>query len=471
MSRDHQGPLRYDFDFRPEHFARRCQFVTKRSHDFAGQPFFCRYDRISTSFSRTLTPQLQDLMEVATAAYLADRFAPRRHPERSEQSVPMNRRIRLSLPVRLPHLWKRRPAQLLGDLMFCLAADEWEFTFTATAAESAFPQQSYLLDVSPEREAAVMLFSGGLDSYAGAVRQLCDPEPFHVLVSGYTHNRMAAEQVAQSKILFEGRRQLGHHVAVPYGMPAKVAGIRLESSQRSRSLIHLSIGALTALSLGRRDFSIYENGIGALNLPFDASQSGWEVSRAVHPKVLSLMEELIGEITGEPFQIRTPFLFSTKAESIVGAEMTRYCHGIRHTFSCDRFPNYRERRRQCGVCSSCVLRRLALETAGFRNAEPADEYAYDITADGFVPHPSAAFVLDKFDAQTHRLRQCLDSEQPWLEVSRLFPELREVEFLLANRKIGVKDIEASLLSLYARHVGEWSNFSGHAALQRYLCAA
>lgn len=264
MSRDCQGPLVYDFDFKPEHFARRCHFATKRSHDFAGQPFYCRYDRISTSFSRTLAPELRDLIEIATAAYLADRFAPRRHPERSEQSTPVNRQIRLSLPVRLPCSWKGRPAEILRDLMFVLAADVWEFEFTASAAESTLPQQSYLLDVSPERRAAVMLFSGGLDSYAGAVWQLRDPEQFHVLVSGYTHNRMAAEQVAQAKILFEDRRHLGHHVAVPYGMPAKVTGIRLESSQRARGLIHLSIGALTALSLGRRDFSIYENGVGAL---------------------------------------------------------------------------------------------------------------------------------------------------------------------------------------------------------------
>lgn len=207
------------------------------------------------------------------------------------------------------------------------------------------------------------------------------------------------------------------------------------------------------------------------NLPFDASQSGWEISRSVHPKALSLMEELIGEITGECFQIRTPFLFSTKAESLAGAEMVRYRHGIPYTFSCDRFPNYRERRRQCGVCSSCVLRRLALENAGFGNAEPPGEYACDITAHGFVPPPSTAFVLDKFDAQSYRLHQCLNSGQPWLEVTRLFPELREVDFLLANRNMGVADIEARLLSLYARHVGEWSNFSGRAALQRYLCAA
>lgn len=470
MNEDHFAPLAYDFRFGPDHFSRRCEFSSRGYHEFFGQPFYCRYDRISTSFSRTLPPELRDLMEVATSAYLADRFAPRRHPDKSNDSRPRNRRIRISLPVRSPAMWRGQPAKLLGELLLFLSGDPWEFEFLPLNDGSPIAQQSYLLDFFPERQPAVMLFSGGLDSYVGAVHQLRDSNCFHVLVSAFTHNRMAADQAHQANILFNGRRKIGHRVAVSYGLPTKIERVRLESSQRARGLIYLTIGAITALNLGVNELSVYENGIGALNLPFDASQSGWEISRAVHPKTLSLMEQLVISITGTPLQIRTPFLFSTKADSLKGTGPERLLDGIRYTFSCDRFPNYRERRRQCGVCSSCVLRRLALEAAELAEVESTDEYTHDITSERFVPRPSSAFVLDKFDTQAHRISSCLRSQNPWLRLMRLFPELREVEFVL-GKNIDHSTVESSLLSLYDRHVYEWGAFSGRAALNRYLHAA
>jgi len=281
---------------------------------------------------------------------------------------------------------------------------------------------------------------------------------------------MGADQAHHANTLFDGRRTIGHRVAVSYGLPAKIGHIRLESSQRARGLVYLTIGAVTALNLGVNEFSVYENGIGALNLPFDASQSGWEISRAVHPKTLFLMEQLVSSIANTSLKIHTPFLFSTKADSLKEVEPKPLLEGIRYTFSCDRFPNYRERRRQCGICSSCVLRRLALEAAGLIGLESMGEYSHDITSEHFVPRPSIAFVLDKFDTQAHRIHSCLSSKKPWLTLMRLFPELREVEFVL-GKSIEPSIVESHLLSLYRRHVDEWNAFSGRASLNRYLRAA
>jgi hypothetical protein len=470
MSDDQFAPLMYSFRFGAHNFGRRCEFSSRNSNDFFGQPFFCRYDRISAAFSRALSPELRDLIEIATCAYLADRFAPRRHPEKSNESRPRTRHMRLSLPVRSLEVWRGKPTKLLEDLLLFLSGERWEFEFLPLNDGYLNAQQSYLLDFFPDRQPAVMLSSGGLDSYAGAVHQLRDPDYFHVLLSGFTHNRMAADQADQADLLFDGRRKIGQRIAVAYGLPTKLEHIRLESSQRARGLVYLTIGAVAAVHLNLNQFSVYENGIGALNLPFDASQSGWEISRAVHPKTLFLMEQLISSITAHSFHIRTPFLFSTKADCLKGIEENSLRAGIARTFSCDRFPDYRERRRQCGVCSSCILRRLSLESAGLE-VEPKDEYAQDITSEDFVPRPSGAFVLDKFDTQAHRIHSCFGSQNPWLEMVRLFPELHELEFILTKAGIDDQSLRSNLLSLYRKHVDEWRAFSGRAALNRYLNAA
>jgi 7-cyano-7-deazaguanine synthase in queuosine biosynthesis len=335
--------------------------------------------------------------------------------------------------------------------------------------------QEYLLDFAPQKEAMVMLFSGGLDSFAGAVKQLDDTEHFHVLVSGSTHSRMNTGQAAQAGLLLEGRAGSGHRVAVPYGLPHKTSvdsvPVKLESSQRARGIVHVTLGAIAALQLGASDLFIYENGIGALNLPFDETQSGWQVSRAVHPRTIRLLERLVGEISGQSFRVRMPFLFQTKAESLSGPEIRRFAHGIQATFSCDRFPDRFERKRQCGTCSSCVLRRLALESAGLTPYDPADEYAFHLEDGDAIPKRSAAFVLDKFDAQAERFNQALQHENPWRELTRCCPELREAEAALVESGIPVMTVHEKLMRLLKQHSSEWMKFSGRNALDRFLKAA
>jgi hypothetical protein len=461
--------LNYEFQFRGNEFSRHCRFDHSSKPDFCHQPFFSRYERIAAMFSSNLAPELADLAEIAVAAYLADRFSPRRHPEDGSTASPRHRRIELCVQVNNPEIWTGTAARILQDLFWFLTCDEWKFQFQASAGVSIV-EQAYLFDFSPPQKPKVMLFSGGLDSYAGAMDQLSEAERYHVLLSGSTHNRMAAGQRRQASRLLEGRRERGQHVVIPYGLPQKL-DVRMESSQRSRSFVHLSLGAIAALHLGDRELFVYENGIGALNLPFDSSQLGWEVSRAVHPKTLTLMERLLAAIGWNSFQIRTPFFFSTKAESLVHASTMPFVDGIRETFSCDRFPNYREGTRQCGVCSSCILRRLSLEAAGLSHIESATDYAHDVASPEYAPRPGAAFILEKFDAQAHRLRRSLSAAKPWEALTRLYPELHELGSIHDRWGLSPAEIATKLIRLYHTHVLEWERFSGRNALERYLTAA
>jgi hypothetical protein len=114
------------------------------------------------------------------------------------------------------------------------------------------------------------------------------------------------------------------------------------------------------------------------NLPFDTSQAGVETSRAVHPTFLFLMEHLLSLVGGTAFQILIPFLFCTKAEALDHPAVRRHADCIGETFSCDRFPDYFDGKRQCGICPSCVLRRMSLEVSGLGSFDPSEDYALDI---------------------------------------------------------------------------------------------
>ncbi len=81
------------------------------------------------------------------------------------------------------------------------------------------------------------------------------------------------------------------HVAVPFGL-CKPEGSREEKSQRTRALVYLTLGVATALQAGTDTLWVYENGVGALNLPLDATQLGVDNYRGVHPRSLMMVEDL-----------------------------------------------------------------------------------------------------------------------------------------------------------------------------------
>jgi hypothetical protein len=372
--------------------------------------------------------------------------------------------------VRSPGLWLGHASETLKELLWYLCGDVWDLIFEPMSGGVAAQTQEYLLDFMPKKPAKVMLFSGGLDSFAGAAKQMEDADHFHVLVSGWTHSRMKVGQEDQSNLLLKGREGNGHRVAVRYGLEDK-ASEKLESSQRTRGIVHAVLGAITALQVETDTLHIYENGIGALNLPFDETQSGWQVSRAVHPQTVLLIERLIRQISGQHFRVRMPFFFQTKAESLSDSDVRRFAHGIPLTFSCDRFPNYYARKRQCGTCSSCILRRLSLESAGLAQYDPPEDYAFDVESVAEIPKRSAAFVLDKFDAQAERFSKAIQCENPWRELTRCSPELREAENSLIEAGIPQMTVHQKLIRLLNQHSTEWMKFSGRNALERFLNAA
>jgi hypothetical protein len=196
---------------------------------------------------------------------------------------------------------------------------------------------------------------------------------------------------------------------------------------------------------------VFENGPGAINLPLVPSQLGAQCSRSVHPTTGQLFERLISALSGAPFQVRLPHLLETKAELCRRLRDTPFADLAALTVSCDGFPQ-RSEARQCGACSSCVLRRQAMWTSDL--AETSDCYRIDLLEPGASLDRAGA--LEMID-QVGRIQAALGARVPWAALLAEFPELLEVEAVLAT-SLGQSEAREALVALYRRYSAEWEAF-------------
>ena len=192
----------------------------------------------------------------------------------------------------------------------------------------------------------------------------------------------------------------------------------------------------------------------------DGSQIGIDNSRSIHPITLQMLSRLLSLIGGHDFTIKNECAYLTKAEMCSDAAVKRVSSNIAMTFSCDGFPVRRRKFAQCGFCTSCILRRQALETAMLASLD-GDEYGCDLRAEG----PFDAHHLRPLRAmhyQSIRLLDALIAPDPWAALTLEFPELRRIEESMPRDTA----LRAKIIRLYERHVKEWSSFSALRHLQQ-----
>ena len=302
-----------------------------------GGSYWMGSERLSRAFCRPLSSGMADLLDVAMSIYAADRMSPRDFKDTSTGQ----RSIRVQAGVRNLGLWNSAEmTEQIRNLLYWLSEDEWSFQFTKReSVPSLAESKRFLFRLPPEQPVTVSLFSGGLDSLAGfAYHSRPASGGSYALVSGYTQDRLASQQRLQvRRIRSAWRERLTsanteiYHVAVPFGI-IKSEGCREERGQRTRALVFLAIGILTALLADTDTLQVYENGIGALNLPLNETQLGVDNYRGVHPRSLIMAEKVFELALGQKVRIKNPCLFQTKAEMCAALSSaglaggnTRYC--------------------------------------------------------------------------------------------------------------------------------------------------
>jgi 7-cyano-7-deazaguanine synthase in queuosine biosynthesis len=448
---NHKGREAYRFDFGKEPVQAELE-----------RYYWVDDSQLSCAFSSCLPARLADLVDLAMSVYYADRRAVR---DRRPYVLTGLRDFDIRLPVRDLELWcESGVATHLTDLLYWFTEDRWTFTFTSRQSPPRPSETEQYLSLGPVQQPNItVLFSGGLDSLAGMVTQLERYRDYSfVLLSGCTHNLMAKIQLKLVKKLREHWHNTSRElisIRVPFGIHKLQGTSREEVSQRSRGFVFLLLGAVAAVMARSQSLWVCENGVGAVNLWLNEGQLGIDNARGVHPLSLIQMSEFLNPIIQQPLQINNPFQFWTKAEMCRPLKRLGLDNLITETVSCDSFPLRIRGVPQCGLCTSCLLRRLALHAADLEHVDPGEGYHYDVKGllagvDEKRMYPLWA-TLDHVD----RLRDCLSSESAWETLTETFPELLEIQEETVRHKDGnPQEIAAAYVQMYLTYVTEWERF-------------
>jgi hypothetical protein len=204
------------------------------------------------------------------------------------------------------------------------------------------------------------------------------------------------------------------------------------------------------------ELRVYENGIGALNLPYTEAQVGSHGTRAMHPRTLVLASELLSGILGHTLAVVNPSFGMTKAQLVCGLPAC-FHDLIPVTVSCDGFPVRRRDTPLCGVCTSCLLRRQALHACGLSGLEDTRRYAHDAVAMGSGGSTLPLGLLAMLDQAAGMGRALVESD-PWIALIERFPPLARMESLLPGEPLLALTERLAILQLVRNYVSEWTSF-------------
>lgn len=336
---------------------------------------------IHRSMVVSIPDTLMDLLEVAAYVYCADQRVKRGGDTLSDTGGDWRRDFHYVIPVRNPDLWNSTAVKdALADTLWFLTEDSHAFEFVQGGTPNLNTAQAYL-QFDGENEAAfqpdeVALFSGGLDSFAGAVDSLIGQNKKMALVGHHSCSKIFA---AQKQIIADLKAKgLARQI---FYVPVEVTNRNTEPSeytQRGRSFLYASLGITIAQLFGKDSIRFFENGVVSLNLPISSDVVGARATRTTHPRVLEGFSNIFTAVLGKPITVENPYAWKTKAEVIRIIAQHDCQHIIPQTRSCTRPRTWTNHITHCGVCSQCIDRRFGVLAAGMGDSDPEDRYKVDL---------------------------------------------------------------------------------------------
>lgn len=318
-------------------------------------------------------PRVSDLLGLAAAVYAIDRLVRRNYQSASKGP---SRVIRVRARVAVPSFWATQ-ADLLRELLAVLSGDQWSFEFEQGIVRQ---WQSSMLKVQD----TICLYSGGLDSLAGLAYRLAETSDSITSVT-MLHVGRQRERVRRH---VEGLNAHFGNRVFPVLVPmALINPPRLddqELSQRCRGFIFASLGIGAAAALGASRVEVYENGVGALNVPLMFGMSvGGRTTKGCHPRFMELMGQLGSAVLDRPLAFALPHELRTKAE-LVSVLRTADLQALAvKSFSCiHTSPRVQGEPKHCGICPACIGRRQAFLAGGVEDDSAG--YKTDLLCPGDV---------------------------------------------------------------------------------------
>lgn len=355
------------------------------------------------AFGAALEPALGDLVTVGLSCYAADRLT--RRPPR------WSRHLELRIALHDPTPWTNAYCALRAYLE-TLTDDEWTVEFVGGRRGRLSEQQATLFPVHLGGSGSVGLFSGGLDSLAGAAAWLDSRDGRLVLLGARSSRVIGRDQ----HMAASGLRDVFGDRMVEVGVPLNLRrALAKESTQRTRAFLFLCLATAAARTSHANEVLVFENGYGAHNPRLAENQYGSQATLGTHPHLLGLFEELVTRL-GLPIAVRLPHQWLTKAE-LLRTIRTDLVPLIASTSSCDGYPRRVAGGTHCGLCGSCVLRQQSLTAAGLGDAD-RDDYLHSPLERAAEPGLAAVLMARQAWQFTE-----LANVESWEEISWRWPSL------------------------------------------------
>jgi 7-cyano-7-deazaguanine synthase in queuosine biosynthesis len=367
-----------------------------------------------------------DLLSIALAVVSADLAG---HRERSPDG--WTREFDLTVSVIDAPFWNNN-AQILQKLLAYLSTDRWSLCFVEGGI---LPRPGQL---EHPTEDCVVLLSGGLDSFIGAID-----------LAARGKRPLAVSQVVRGDVEKQADFAAGiglRHFQVNHN--AVVPNPERPPSQRARSIIFLAYGVLMATTLARyhagEEVTLYacENGFIAINPPLTGGRLGSLSTRTMHPVVISLLQQLL-DAADLRVRIVNPYRFKTKGEMLKEclAQPLLAAHAWQTT-SCGRFKRFGYR--HCGRCVPCLVRRAALHAW---RGQDATGYVYDNLALGVEERAG----FDDVRSALMGITDCREmGTSRWLGATLSSPLVADESSLIGVVERGLAEIDSLLLTLGVR---------------------
>lgn len=336
-----------------------------------------RVEFLDQKLVETFPDPARDLLEIAYSVYASDRLVSRGQADVLGDQ--WRRSMTIRVPVREKDLWSSLAES--GDLrepLGFLSDDHWTFQFVPYKRRSR--TQRPVAEAPFRDRTCVSLFSGGLDSLAGAAQDHIVDGHRPLLIS---HRSQHGTQKRQRK-LYEGLdRGSGAFARLPFWV--QIRRDEREATQRTRTFLYLSAAAVVAHQIGVPTVHIFENGPISINLPISAQVVGTRASRTTHPRAIGLMQSLLDRVLGTGVKLELPFLSLTKTDVVQVLRGVDRLDLLATSSSCTRTRWQAVDRQHCGICSQCIDRRVAVEAAGVAHLDPT--YVHDIFTDPLSKMP------------------------------------------------------------------------------------
>lgn len=326
-----------------------------------------RSDAASTTVASTLTWDLEqfapapavarDLFRITAAAYLADTLVPK-------PAVSLHRNLDLMVHIEDTEPWDGSGLTGVADLLHWLTGDSWVL--------SVRPAPATLPLAVAEPASRIQLLSGGLDSLCGAVIGIRDAGTD----TRFVGHRDASKAVRHAQNVIA--EAIGGQLYDRHELYVRDSARRKNHGPRSRSLMFMALGVVTAAAHSASELWVPENGFTSINPPLDAGRGGTLTTRSTHPYTFHLVSELLTTL-GIDVAIMNPFADLTKGELVARAlpEVTseKFTDAVSSSFSCAKGGtqfHHGDPNHNCGLCVACVVRRGAFLGAGIADPTPYD---------------------------------------------------------------------------------------------------